>query len=84
MWDESAAASGSQGIFLQLMSGRRGDRVHLCCCCFAVCLQPVCCRIFQVLAQGRMGGGGGALECCANEDISYVLRSFEKNTHSVH
>lgn len=39
MWDESAAASGSQGVFPRSVPSRRGYRVHVL---FLFFMQPVC------------------------------------------
>lgn len=39
MWDESAAASGSQGVFPRFVPSPRGYRVHAL---FLFFMQPVC------------------------------------------
>lgn len=39
MWDESAAASGSQGVFPRFVPSRRGYRVHVL---FLFFMLPVC------------------------------------------
>lgn len=55
MWDESAAASGSQGVFPRFVPSRRGYRVHVFFCFFML---PVClAHFFRISFSTRKKGG---------------------------
>lgn len=70
MWDASAAALGSRGVFPRFMPSRRGYRVQI---------------FFLFFFNAVRRGGKKHLSAAQKEDISYVLRGgLEKSTHCVH